>query len=327
MNYNESEISLKNTLLSRYDLYLCSAGYEERTLGCLQNIQNNTKFSRALINLFKPDDPDLLNKNLENLEKIKTLLSPITEESKVFEIMPNNPSDFNDMLMKNLGNVESILIDVTSFTRLFLYSILNICIQKRLKVHLAYSEPQDYTMNFAQGLEEIVIMPTNPGIPDQSKKILMVLFLGWEHLRLGSVIEEWEPDKIITLAEYSEGEREKWNQITIKQCQNIIDKSDFTRVPALNPKETLAKLEEIYSQYSADYDICLVNGGPKVHCFAFSEFAFKYPEIQLLYAKPYKWQQELPSDEPIEPTSKQIGNTFIFNFPIGTVLEKSLSLN
>lgn len=327
MNSFNVEYDLQNNLLSRYDLFLCSAGYEERTLGCLQKIQNNTKFGSALINLFKPDDPDLLNKNLENLEKIKTLLNPITDDKKVFEIMPNNPSDFNDMLIKNLDNVESILIDVTSFTRLFLYSILNICIQKRLKVHLAYSEPKDYTMNFAQGLEEIVIMPSNPGIPDQSKKILMVLFLGWEHLRLGSVIEEWEPDKIITLAEYSEGYREEWNQIAIKQCQHIVDNSDFNTVLALNPKETLAKLEEIYSKYSSEYDICLVNGGPKVHCFAFSEFAFKYPEIQLLYAKPYKWQQELPSDETVEPTSKQIGETYLFNFPIGTILEKPLSLN
>ena len=182
-------------------------------------------------------------------------------------------------------------------------------------------------MNFAQGIEEIIIMPTNPGIPDQSKKILMVLFLGWENLRLGSIIEEWEPDKIITLAEYSEGKREKWNQITINQCKDIISKSDFTKVPALNPKETLAKLEEIRSQYGTEYDICLVNGGPKVHCFAFSEFAFKYPEIQLIYAKPYKWQQELPSDNNIEPTSKKIGNTFLFSFPISTLLEKTLSLN
>ncbi|MCV0372737.1 MAG: hypothetical protein K5793_04195 [Nitrosarchaeum sp.] len=241
--------------------------------------------------------------------------------------MPNNHSDFNDMLLKNLDDVESILIDVTSFTRLFLYSILNVCIQKRLKVHLVYSEPEDYTMNFAQGLEEIIIMPTNPGIPDQSKKILMVLFLGWEYLRLGSLIEEWEPDKIITLAEYSEGKREKWNQITINQCKDIIAKSDFTKVPALNPKETLAKLEELYSQYNAEYDICLVNGGPKVHCFAFSEFAFKHPEVQLIYAKPYKWQQELPSEEYIEPTSRKTGNTFLFPFPISTILEKPLSSN
>ncbi len=316
MNSNNVEYNLQNNLLDRYDLFLCSAGYEERTLGCLQKAQNNTKFDRALINLFKPADSALMNKNLEHLEKIKTLLSPMTEEKKIFRITPNNPTDFNDMLIQNLDNVESVLIDVTSFTRLFLYSILNICIQKRLKVHLAYSEPKDYTMNFAQGLEEIVIMPTNPGIPDQSKKILLVLFLGWEHLRLRSVIEEWGHDKIITLAEYSEGDRERWNEFTIKQCEKIIVDSDFIKIPALNPKETLAKLEEIYSKYNNEYDICLVNGGPKVHCFAFSEFAFKYPEIQLLYAKPYKWQQKSPSDE-TEPTSKGIGNTFLFNFPIG----------
>ena len=80
-------------------------------------------------------------------------------------------------------------------------------------------------MNLSRGLEDIMIMPTNPGIPNQSKKILMILFLGWESKRISSVVEEWEPDKLITIAEYSDDiKRENWNSVSIQQCLDLIEK-------------------------------------------------------------------------------------------------------
>lgn len=327
MNYDFNILENTWTPLHHYDLFLCSSGYEERTLGALEKLKDNVKFEKALINFYKPDDPDLLQKNIVNLNKIQSLLSEISTKQETFNIKPTEAIEFNDILMKNLQNIESILIDITSFTRLFLYSILSICLKLKLKTHLVYTEPGEYTMNFAQGLEEIVIMPSNPGIPDQSKKLLLIMFLGWESLRIGSVIEEWEPDKIITIAESSEDKkREKWNAITLEQCSTLIEMSDFSLVPALVPRETLAKLEELYTKYHNEFDICLVNGGPKIQCLAFSEFAFKHPEVQILYPKPYRWHQELPPSDESHPTSKGVGRSYLFNYPVSALIEKPIEL-
>ena len=165
-------------------------------------------------------------------------------------------------------------------------------------------------------------MPSNPGIPNQSKKILLVLFLGWENIRFESLIEQWEPTKVITMIEFADDQREEWNKKTREKCKNIIDSYDCIEIPALNPRESLARLEGIHNHYGKEYDICLANGGPKVHCFAMSEFASRHPEVQIIYPKPYRWQQESLSKDNITPTSSGIGKTHFFKFPICAPMEE-----
>ena len=305
--------------LDSYDLFVTSAGFEDRTSSGLERISNSTKFKKSIINLFKPDDIELFERNKLHLKKMQNLLSKISDDYLVVEHKPNDPAPFTQTLYNDLKNINSLLIDITSFTRLFLYSILNVCAKNSVKTHILYSEPEKYTMNLARGLEDIIIMPTNPGIPDQSKKILMILFLGWESKRIGSVVEEWEPDKLITIAEYSnDGTRENWNNVSIRQCLDLIEKSEFSRVPALLPKETLVKLEQIYEKHEDEYDLCLINGGPKIQCLAFSEFALHHPEVQILYPKPYHWKQTLSNEDNAFPISTGKGRTYLFNYPIGS---------
>ena len=305
--------------LNSYDLFVTSAGFEDRTLSGLERISNSTKFKKSVINLFKPDDIELFERNRLHLQEMENLISKISDDYLVVKHMPNNPAHFTQTLHDHFRNINSLLIDITSFTRLFLYSILNACAKNGVKAHILYSEPEKYTMNLARGLEDIIIMPTNPGMPDQSKKILMILFLGWESKRISSVIEEWEPDKLITFAEYSDDDtREHWNNVSIQQCLDLIEKSEFSRIPALLPKETLVKLEQIYEKHEDEYDLCLINGGPKIQCLAFSEFAFCHPEVQILYPKPYHWKQTLPNEDTF-PLSVGKGKTYLFNYPIRSV--------
>ncbi len=310
-----------------YDLFLCSAGYEDRAVAGLERLDKDIRIKKSIINLYDVEDSELRDRNVEHAKRIEGLLTKIGSTNKIIKTKPNDTSDFMFELESNFIESKNILIDITSFTRLFLYTVLDLCSRYNVKSHILYSEPFEYTMNFSQGLESIIIMPTNPGLPDQSKKILMVVFLGWESLRIGSVIEEWEPDKIITIMEYSTDEkREKWNEITIEQCEELIKRSEHYRVPALKPRETLAKLSEIYSKYHDEYDICLVNGGPKIQCLALSEFAFKHPEIQILYAKPYKWKHELPPSDTTQPTSNGKGKTYLFAFPLNEFLESQIEI-
>ena len=306
----------------KYDVYLCASGYEDRTLGGIKTLEERTKFDQSFIILLNPDDPRLLGKNQTNMHHIENNLAKHTNRSKVVNFRPDQVLEFTEFLQKNINEQQNILIDVTSFTRSFLYSILSMCMQKHLNTHLIYSEPEEYTPNYSQGLEEIIIMPSNPGIPNQTKKILMVLFLGWENIRLESIIEQWEPTKIIAIIEFAEGKRSEWNEKTRENCRDIIENYDCVEIPALSPRESLARLEEIYNRHGEKYDICLANGGPKVHCFALSEFAYRHPEIQIIYPRPDKWQQESLSKKDIIPTSSGIGETHFFKFPIWAPLEE-----
>ena len=314
--------TVQDQFLDKYDVYLCSSGYEERTCGGIQNVRSDTKFGRSFMVLLEPNDRRLFKNNQINAEKIKKSLEGHSSIPQSVNFKPEQISKFTDFLHEIINEYQSILIDVTSFTRSFLYSILDVCVQKHLNTHLIYSEPKKYTQNHAQGLEDVIIMPSNPGIPNQSKKILLVLFLGWENIRFESLIERWEPTKVITMIEFADEQRGEWNKETREKCKNMIDSYDCIEIPALNPRESLARLEGIHSHYSEEYDICLANGGPKVHCFAMSEFASRHPEVQIIYPKPYRWQQESLSKDNIIPTSSGIGKTHFFKFPICAPVEE-----
>ena len=309
-------------MLDKYDIYLCSSGYEDRTCGGIQNIKNNIKFAHSFMVLLEPNDSRLFKNNQANAEKIKKILAKHSSVPKTINFKPEQISEFTDFLHENTSDHQNILIDVTSFTRSFLYSILDVCVRKRLNTHLIYSEPEEYTDNYAKGLEDIMIMSSNPGIPNQSKKILLVLFLGLENIRLESLIERWEPTKVITMIEFADGKRGDWNEKTKNNCKKLIDRYDYMEIPALNPRKSLARLEEIYNNHNKEYDICLANGGPKVHCFAISEFASRHPEVQIIYPKPYKWQQESLSEKNIVPTSLGIGKIHFFKFPMCASIEE-----
>jgi len=309
---------LENQIKNNYDLLIISAGFEDRTLGGLEQLSGKTRIKNVIMNLFHPDELELEIKNKVNQNRMMEILKEMVDgEIITIDNDPNSTKRFNETLNAYVKNSEHILIDITSFTRLFLYSILNISLSHNKHPDVIYSEPQEYTMNFSQGLEKIIILPNYPGIPDQSKKVLMIMFLGWEVRRAESVVEEFDPDLLITFHETSnDGVREKWNQTTVKQCKKLLESSETHSVSTLIPHETLKKLEEIYENHHNEYDICIVNIGPKSQCLAIAEFAQSHEEIQVLYPKPYKWTQELSENENNEPVSSGVGRTFLFQYPL-----------
>lgn len=315
---------INDQLKTKYDLLIISAGFEDRTLGSIQKIQGRTIIENVIMNVFHSEEPELDQKNKENMIKMKKVLSQIVKgDIIVVENEPDNMKRFNETLSAYVKDSKNILIDITSFTRLFLYTVLNTSLNYTASADILYSEPQEYTMNFARGLEKIIILPNYPGVPDQSKKILMIMFLGWESRRAESVIEEFDPDLLITFHESSEDrQRDIWNQVTMKQSKKLSERSENYSVSALNPKETLQKLEKIHEKYSDNYDICLVNIGPKSQCLAIAEFSQKHDEVQVLYPKPYKWTQELPESEKADPISSGMGRTYFFQYPLCKKVEK-----
>lgn len=305
-------------LLKKYDLFICSAGYEDRTMAGLKALCSRTKIKNSIINFYEVEEFDLQKANEKNIIKIKKLLKKLGNDSPLVLITnPTNLTKFEETINTCIKNSETILVDITSFTRLFLYSLLSCLKEHSSKVHFVYSEPRDYTHNLSHGLEEIIIHPSFSGIPNQSKKILMILFLGWEIKRAEYVVKEFDPDKLITVVEESHDlKRDYWNRITVNYAKKLIQDSPSEIVQALNPTETLIKLESLYKQYSSDYDFCIMNIGPKPQCLAICEFAFKHQDVQILYPKPYLWMEESSKKDPkLKALSVGAGSSFIFEFP------------
>jgi len=309
---------INDDLLKEYDLFICSAGFEDRSLSVIEKISNKIVVTNSVINLYNIKEEQLLQGNKRNQIKIQRILEGISKERPV--VITSNPSlsiPFGKILDKYLEKSKTALIDITSFTRLYLYTLLYSLLHHNIQVDILYSEPKNYTPNFTKGLEKIIIHPLMPGIPDQSKKTLMIMFLGWEVQRAESVLEEFDPDFLITLAEESTDPiRRDWNNLTLEKCSKLIKKSTFFFVPPLRTDIILNKLESLYQQFNLEYDICILNIGPKINCLSIANFAYKHEEVQVLYPKPYLWEKEVTIEGNPSPISIGKGRIHKFNFPV-----------
>ena len=125
-------------MLDKYDIYLCSSGYEDRSYGGIQNIKNNIKFAHSFMVLLEPNDSRLFKNNQANAEKIKKNLARHSSIPKTINFKPEQISEFTNFLYENTNDHQNILIDVTSFTRSFLYSILDVCVRKHLTLCIVF---------------------------------------------------------------------------------------------------------------------------------------------------------------------------------------------
>ena len=88
--------------LDSYDLFVTSAGFEDRTSSGLELVINSTTFKRSIITLFRPDDIELFERNRFHLEKMQKLLTKISDDCLVVEHKPNDPDPFTQTLYDDL---------------------------------------------------------------------------------------------------------------------------------------------------------------------------------------------------------------------------------
>ena len=124
-----SLMSNKNKITRKFDVFIGNSGYEPRTYGFLKSISKELQIKKSLIFLFRPKESNLYVKNLRNLKILKNFLEDISKSIEVVEINPSDPWQFR-LTMKDICNKNKItskshvLVDITSFTRVFLYELL-----------------------------------------------------------------------------------------------------------------------------------------------------------------------------------------------------------
>jgi len=186
------------------DLFICCSSFEDRCLTIPSAIRSDN-ITKALI---------VENKNICQAGKNATLL-----REKYFNKYVDVDTSTIDPLMTadNLrraleistlqGSHQSIVVDITTFTHESLLILLNLLKSKMTmgdSVTLLYNSAMDYSTNsvsvqekwLSKGVSGVRTVLGYPGDIQPTKKMHLILFVGYEYLRATKLIEILEPSMI-----------------------------------------------------------------------------------------------------------------------------------
>lgn len=311
-----------------YDLFICSAGYEERTTGFLKSNSGLLTAKNSLIFLYHPEETELYIKNLENLEKMKIMLASVSlVKPVVVELNPIDPWHFrqitNELFEKySINPSTKVLVDITSFTRVFIYELIKSLYSSGCNFSLVYTEPESYVETMAAGVDQLVISPSFAGKPRTNNKSFLLLFLGWETGRSQETFESFNSDDHIGVIGvqpidekhiFWQFQSYKKNKALMRNITNILT------CPTLELDLIYQFIDKIYTTKMNEFrkrrerfDFAISGFGPKIQNIAIAFFALNHKDTQLVYGAPSYWGASSDTQTGIPIESQGIGSSFIY---------------
>lgn len=332
----DNQYSLRKNLKKidgMFDLVICSSGYEDRTFGFLRNACEYLRARNTLIFLYRPSETSLFIRNLDNLATLKEMLQRIAEKPpQISEIDPVDPWSFREKTKEmirqfDLAPGKRVLIDITSFTRVFLYEIIKSLYSSGCEFVAAYTEPRDYTDALPIGVSKLVIAPSFIGKPRASNKSFLLLFCGWETGRSKDTFDTFNSDDHIGVIgiEPIDKKHITWQNESYKRNKDLLSTiSDVRPCPTLEFESILEFIEKVYEEKTTEFnkrkekhDFAITGFGPKVQNLAICIFALKHKDVQLVYGAPTYWGASSKNENDVTVESKGIGASYLYG-PFGS---------
>ena len=285
------------------DVFFVCSSFEERTANVSSMLGTNYRTKRSFI--FRYDEQtltDLRDTNLETLKQILTKHSDITTQVDCDRYNPvEGIYKLQDHCKEHSIQLReaNITIDMTTFTKQCLLILLNfIEKQKPKSVRLFYTEPEDYAPRWGKpltyGLIDITSVPSYGGHHYQEKETFLILFVGYEGNRAYTIWEKLTPHKTLVLIgkpsfkDPWEGRVEELN----KKLLSKLSPDSIANVATLNPFEVAKTLSSVIKEYSTGFNIIISPLGPKPQVLGCYLAARKYPDVQIVYAIPKRYEEE-----------------------------------
>ena len=323
-----------------FDLFIGCSGFEERTIGLVNKLNSKTKIKQSILFVYKPKEEFLYLQNLENLGKFRKILSNTNNDNLTYKnIDPSNPWEFRKMislfLIENkINSTSRVLLDITSFTRVFLYEVIQAILSTNCELLISYTEPYDYAETLPTGINQLIISPSFPGKPRPYKKSVLLLFLGWEKGRTFSLYEAYNADETIPVIGVCPIDKKHviWSEkSTQRHSELLLEINNVKYTSTLNLDEIIRFVSKVYHTKKAEYknngedSYFVISGlGPKIQNLAACLFSTLYSDVQLVYGVPTFWGsvKNSPPERPIE--SRGIGRTYLYGPFTKSILKKKL---
>lgn len=295
MKVNVSDI---NNRLGKVDCFLVSTGFEERSKTLL-SVLNSSKIENGII-FHLEDNYDEANTNLEiikeKLIKKEIIKYPKNDSFTTFYI-------FYEKLIKTFSSVKkkeklNVVIDATGFSREILLILFKVLIREsfisKLNLTFVHTPAEKYSDDnglwLTKGVREIRPIFGYSGNMYPSKKLLLVVFNGFEDERTEIIIETFEPHKLVLANPSRSGSineelkvivDKKYLRLKNKFNSILIDEIEFS---CIELDSTIKQVEEIYKKYNLNYNIAIAPLNNKTSTIAVALAAIRNPEIQVCYA-------------------------------------------
>ena len=287
--------NLNSYLKDSYDVFICSASFEERCLSIPQKIKRKS-FKKSII-LENLNGTEIIKKNALELK----FLFPKSAVSIAGDL--NDSIFIADKLAKEINAVSgrklNVLIDVTTFTHETLMICLKVLkiINKVKTITCLYINASEYcpgqSLNskwLSQGCGTIRPVLGYPGMLLPSQKTHLILIVGYEYNRAFDLISALEPNSIsLVYGSPEEAITEKDHEANqffndlVKQMTFEFSNVESITIPCNNPPKTAAALQDLYDAHETD-NLVIVPMNNKMSTVGVALSAFKNERVQVCYA-------------------------------------------
>jgi hypothetical protein len=285
------EFKLKNNL--KFDLFICCSSFEERCITISENLDKD-QLENVRICHFE-NNYEISNINCKRLADIFS--------SNSFKIIIlkkhdpiNNYTRFKELL-ETLNEGCRIAVDITTFTRENLLILLRIILLTKinLDIHFYYTPSSVYSSDvdiqdcwLSKGVKDIRSIFGYPGDFSPIKNFLLVVLSGFEYERAQTLIDNYEPTKIllgkapsIDSINSSLAELNEINFRKLKQKNPMAEDFLFSCVDIIETKRTIL---QIMDKYNEEFNIIIAPMNNKLSTLAVGLAAIENPKMQICYA-------------------------------------------
>lgn len=290
------------------ELLICTASFESRCLSIATRMA--PRIRQAII----IRSTEFISSSEKHFHALQTSLSNKGQEVRVSSISPTLTADvFSGAVISAMKKIHdgTVLLDITTFTHEHLL-ILIALIQKHdlsCKIILGYTGAAEYSTNteedqvwLSRGVGLVRSVLGYPGRMAPSKKLHLIILVGFEVERARALIEIMEPSKVslgvgalgqsFSQHHYHRNERflNRVQEFIYKQSQVRTEVETFT-FSCIDPYETqVAVLQQLEKHHEFNTVISPMN--TKISTVGVGLAALQTPHIQVVYATVAEYNEE-----------------------------------
>jgi len=294
---------LSEAISQPFDVFICSASYEERCRSVPDAVADHLHIGRRLVCFNQKSSAIVANNAQYLLERLggnahKVPLekgSPLTSADNLQRALSLTGGDNRDL---------SYLVDITTFTHEALLILLRL-LQARVKyseVVLAYSPAAEYSIGLpaeekwlSKGITDIRSVLGYPGDSRPSRKSHLIVLVGFESDRAERLLDEYQPhvislgfgqDGTATDSRHQPVNRMAFGQLASKISQ--YNEFEFSCVDVVATERAVARQAAKF----ADCNVVIAPMNTKLSTVGVAGAAFRNDDIQLCYASPSQYNVE-----------------------------------
>lgn len=311
-------------------LFIGMVSFETRCMSIFSNLRPSAE--RTL--LFKNVDAGVIaQRNLDQM------LEMAIGGTTVVELDIGLPTATADIFVRNLTPLiptsphSSIFVDTTTFTHEQLLILLRVFeqLEPRCRIVMGYTGAEKYSTNtdidhvwLTRGVAPIRSVLGYPGRLSPSRKLHLIVIVGFEHERVAAVIERFEPARLTLIC----GDPEKSvssshyeiNKHFFQKVQAFVERTQATQIAVetcyiscVDPFEARDTLLECAS-LDTEYNVVVCPMNTKISTVGVAMASMQNERIQIAYAPAIEYNEEGYSS----PSS----TATVFEYP--TVLSRNL---